>query len=49
MTWIPPFWFGFVQTLLVTGGFAYMLRGTKQSSKSIYAWSVLTLLTALGS
>jgi hypothetical protein len=46
-TWIPPFWFGFVQTLLVTGGFAYLLRRIKQPSKSLYTWAILTLLTAV--
>ena len=45
ISWIPPFWFGLVQTLLVTGGFAYLLRKVKQPSKSIYAWAVLALLT----
>lgn len=46
-TWIPPFWFGFVQTLLVTGGLAYLLRRIPQPSKSLYAWALLALLTAL--
>jgi len=45
--WIPPFWFGFIQTLLVTGGFAYMLRGVRQPAKSLYAWAVLALLTGI--
>jgi hypothetical protein len=45
--WIPPFWFGFIQTLLVTGAFAYVLRGTRQPTKSFYAWSILVVLTAL--
>jgi hypothetical protein len=43
IVWIPPFWFGFVQTLLVTGGFAYLLRGIKQPIKSVYAWAILAL------
>jgi hypothetical protein len=47
IVWIPPFWFGFVQTLLVTGGFAYMLRGVKQPTKSVLAWGTLALLTAV--
>jgi predicted membrane protein len=46
-TWIPPFWFGFVQTLLVTGGFAYILRRTRQPAKSLYAWAILTILTGV--
>lgn len=45
--WIPPFWFGFVQTLLVTGGFAYLLRGVRQPAKSLYAWAILALLTGM--
>lgn len=45
ITWIPPFWFGFVQTLLITGGFAYFLHGVRQPAKSFYAWSILALLT----
>jgi hypothetical protein len=45
--WIPPFWFGFVQTLLVTGGFAYLLRRVTQPAKSLYAWAVLAFLTAV--
>jgi hypothetical protein len=44
--WIPPFWFGLVQTLLVTGGFAYLLRRIKQPIRSILAWATLALLTA---
>ena len=47
IVWLPPFWFGFVQTLLITGGFAYLLRGIKQPTKSIYAWAILALLTAI--
>jgi predicted membrane protein len=47
ITWIPAFWFGFIQTLLVTGGFAYFLRGVKQPTKSFYAWSILALLTGV--
>jgi hypothetical protein len=47
IVWIPPFWFGFVQTLLITGGFAYFLRGIRQPVKSIYAWATLVLLTAI--
>ena len=47
LTWIPPFWFGFIQTLLVTGGFAYILRRVRQPTKSFYAWSILALLTGL--
>jgi hypothetical protein len=46
ITWIPPFWFGFIQTLLVTGGFAYILHGVKQPTKSFFAWSILAILTA---
>jgi hypothetical protein len=45
ITWIPPFWFGFIQTLLVTGGFAWILRGVRQPAKSIFAWSILAILT----
>lgn len=45
--WIPPFWFGFIQTLVVTGGFAYMLRGVRQPAKSLYAWAILALLTGI--
>ncbi|HZD01634.1 MAG TPA: hypothetical protein VFA46_16010 [Actinomycetes bacterium] len=45
--WIPPFWFGFIQTLLVTGGFAYLLRGVRQPAKSFYAWAILALLTGI--
>jgi hypothetical protein len=45
--WIPPFWFGFIQTLLVTGGFAYLLRGVRQPAKSLYAWAILALLTGI--
>jgi hypothetical protein len=45
--WIPPFWFGFIQTLIVTGGFAYLLRGVRQPAKSLYAWAILALLTAV--
>lgn len=47
ITWVPPFWFGFIQTLLVTGGFAYFLRGVKQPTKSFYAWTILALLTGV--
>jgi hypothetical protein len=47
IAWIPPFWFGLVQTLLVTGGFAYLLRGVKQPAKSVYSWAVLAFLTAI--
>jgi len=47
IVWIPPFWFGFVQTLLITGGFAYLLRGVKQPTKSLYAWGTLALLTSV--
>jgi hypothetical protein len=47
ITWVPPFWFGFIQTFLVTGGFAYLLRGVKQPTKSFYSWAILTLLTAI--
>src|SRR6266536_3863945 len=45
--WIPPFWFGFIQTLLVTGAFAYLLRGVRQPAKSFYAWAILVLLTGI--
>ncbi len=45
--WIPPFWFGFIQTLLVTGAFAYLLRHVKQPTKSLYAWGVLVFLTGV--
>jgi hypothetical protein len=45
--WIPPFWFGFIQTLLVTGGFAYLLRHVRQPTKSLYAWAILVALTGL--
>jgi hypothetical protein len=45
--WIPPFWFGFIQTLLVTGGFAYVLRRVRQPTKSVYAWGILVALTGL--
>jgi hypothetical protein len=47
IVWLPPFWFGFVQTLLVTGGFAYFLRGIRQPTKSFYAWTILAFLTGL--
>ena len=47
IVWIPPFWFGAIQTLLVTGGFAYLLRGVAQPAKSIYSWALLGLLTAI--
>jgi hypothetical protein len=47
IVWVPPFWFGFVQTLLITGGFAYLLRGVRQPTKSFYAWAILGLLTGL--
>jgi hypothetical protein len=47
ITWIPPFWFGFVQTLLVTGGFAYLLRRVAQPAKSAYAWAVLVIATGV--
>lgn len=46
-TWIPPFWFGFIQTLVVTGGFAYFLRGVKQPAKSLYSWGILVFLTGI--
>lgn len=45
--WIPPFWFGFIQTLLVTGGFAYLLRRVRQPTKSLYAWGILVALTGV--
>jgi hypothetical protein len=45
--WIPPFWFGFIQTLLVTGAFAYLLRHVGQPTKSLYAWGILVFLTGL--
>jgi hypothetical protein len=45
--WIPPFWFGFIQTLLITGGFAYLLRHVRQPTKSLYAWGILIALTGL--
>jgi hypothetical protein len=47
ITWIPPFWFGFIQTLLVTGGFAYLLHNVRQPAKSLYAWSILVILTTV--
>lgn len=47
IAWIPPFWFPLAQTLLVTGGFGYVLRGIGQPVKSLYAWAILTILTAL--
>ncbi|WP_459982961.1 hypothetical protein [Nocardioides sp. AN3] len=46
ITWIPPFWFPIAQTLLVTGGFGYLLRGIRQPVKSLYAWAILAVLTA---
>lgn len=45
--WIPPFWFGFIQTLLVTGAFAYLLRRVRQPTKSLAAWGVLIFLTGV--
>jgi len=45
--WIPPFWFGFIQTLLITGGFAYLLRHVRQPAKSVYSWGILVALTGL--
>jgi hypothetical protein len=45
VVWIPPFWFGVIETLLVTGGFAWLLRGIGQPGKSIYIWSMLALGT----
>ena len=46
ITWIPPFWFPLAQTLLVTGGFGYLLRGIRQPVKSLFAWAILAVLTA---
>ncbi len=45
ITWVPPFWFQYVQTLMVTGGLAYMLRGMKQPGVSFFGWAIAIGLT----
>lgn len=47
VVWVPPFWFGVVETLLVTGGFAYFLRGVRQPGKSVFSWAILALGTGV--
>lgn len=45
IVWIPPFWFGLVEAIIVTGGFSYCFRGLKQPLFSFLSWSLLILLT----
>lgn len=43
--WVPPFWFQYVQTLMVTGGLAYMLRRVKQPGFSFIGWTIIAIQT----
>jgi hypothetical protein len=45
--WVPPFWFGFAQIALVSGGFAYLFRRVKQPTYSILCWMAIALMTSL--
>jgi hypothetical protein len=39
--WIPAWWFGIVQTFLVTGFFGVLTKDMKQPAKSIVAWAFI--------
>jgi len=39
VTWIPAWWFGILQTFLVTGFMGTLTKGMKQPTKSIVAWA----------
>ncbi len=44
ITWIPPFWFGLLEIILVTGGASYYFRRIKQPTFSAATWALLIFL-----
>lgn len=43
VNWIPPFWFGLLETTLITGLPLYLFRRVKQPTFSLLGWSLIVV------